>query len=112
VVVIQAINNGMDFYLQKGGEPVAQFAEFSNKIRYAFSRHLAEEALCQREHEVTTLVENATDMIVRFDSGMRYIYTNRAVERFFGVPVKQMIGKTQSDSNRKILITTSNFPTT
>ena len=26
-VVIEAINNGVDFYLQKGGDPLAQFAE-------------------------------------------------------------------------------------
>ena len=26
-VVIEAINNGVDFYLQKGGDPKAQFAD-------------------------------------------------------------------------------------
>ncbi len=26
-IVIEAINNGADFYLQKGGDPTAQFAE-------------------------------------------------------------------------------------
>jgi PAS domain S-box-containing protein len=31
-VVVQAINSGVDFYLQKGGEPCAQFAELSHKI--------------------------------------------------------------------------------
>ncbi len=29
-VVIQAINSGADFYLQKGGDPGAQFAELSH----------------------------------------------------------------------------------
>jgi CheY-like chemotaxis protein len=31
-IVIQAINNGVDFYLQKGGDVKAQFAELSHKI--------------------------------------------------------------------------------
>jgi len=31
-VVVDAINNGVDFYLQKGGDPRAQFAELSHKI--------------------------------------------------------------------------------
>ena len=31
-VVIEAINNGVDFYLQKGGEVKAQFAELSHQI--------------------------------------------------------------------------------
>ena len=34
-VVIEAINNGVDFYLQKGGDPTAQFAELAHKIRQA-----------------------------------------------------------------------------
>ena len=34
-VVIQAINNGADFYLQKGGDPKPQFVELTHKIRKA-----------------------------------------------------------------------------
>jgi len=37
-VVIEALNEGADFYIQKGGEPKAQFVELANKIRYAVSR--------------------------------------------------------------------------
>ena len=44
-VVIEALNNGADFYIQKGGDPLAQFAELSNKIRYAVSRKQSEAAL-------------------------------------------------------------------
>lgn len=44
-VVIEALNNGADFYIQKGGDPASQFAELSNKIRYAVSRKHFEEAL-------------------------------------------------------------------
>jgi CheY-like chemotaxis protein len=44
-VVIQAINNGVDFYLQKGGEPKAQFSELAHKIRHAIKQRRAEEAL-------------------------------------------------------------------
>ena len=34
-VVIQALNEGADYYLQKGGDPKSQFAELSHKIRQA-----------------------------------------------------------------------------
>ena len=44
-IVIEAINHGADFYIQKGGEPKSQFAELSNKIHYAVARRHAEEAL-------------------------------------------------------------------
>jgi len=92
-VVIEAINEGADFYLQKGGEPKAQFAELSNKICYAVTRRRAEEALRQREHDFTSLVENATDLIVRFDTNLRYIYCNPAFERLLGIPLQQIRGR-------------------
>ena len=41
-VVIEAINNGADFYLQKGGDPGAQFAELAHKMRQAVSRRKSE----------------------------------------------------------------------
>ncbi len=44
-VVIEALNYGADFYIQKGGDPEAQFAELSNKIRHAVSRRRYEEEL-------------------------------------------------------------------
>ncbi|MGA9029498.1 MAG: response regulator, partial [Methanoregula sp.] len=44
-IVIAAINNGADFYLQKGGDPKAQFAELAHKIRQAIGRIHAEKAL-------------------------------------------------------------------
>ncbi len=48
-VVIQAINNGVDFYLQKGGEPLAQFAELAHKIRIANERQTIDAALKESE---------------------------------------------------------------
>ncbi len=44
-IVIQAINNGADFYLQKGGNADAQFAELSHQVKHAVSRKRAEEEL-------------------------------------------------------------------
>jgi len=44
-VVIQAINNGANFYLQKGGDPDAQFAELSHKVQIAIEHHRAEEKI-------------------------------------------------------------------
>ena len=57
-------------------------------------RKQVEEALHHREHDFSTLVENATDMIVRFDPHLRYIYCNPAVERQLGIPFHQLLGKT------------------
>ncbi|MEI6510141.1 MAG: PAS domain S-box protein [bacterium] len=46
------------------------------------------------QRDFSTLVEHATDMIVRFDTDLRHLYCNPAVEDQLGAPVKAWIGKT------------------
>jgi DNA-binding response OmpR family regulator len=55
-IVIQALNEGADFYLQKGGEPVSQFTELSHKIKIAVERKRAVNALKQDEYRLNMLV--------------------------------------------------------
>jgi len=61
-VVIDAIDSGADFYLQKGGDPVVQFAELGHKIVQAVSRKRAEFALKRR----IDLVKQASEISTRF----------------------------------------------
>ncbi len=44
-VVIEALNRGADFYMQKTGDPKSEFAELASKIRYAVSRRRSEKEL-------------------------------------------------------------------
>lgn len=44
-VVIEAINNGAEFYLQKGGDPLPQYTELAQKIRAAVDKYRAIRAL-------------------------------------------------------------------
>jgi PAS domain S-box-containing protein len=44
-VVIEAINSGADSYIQKGGDPRAQFTDLSHKIRQLVRRKKAEDEL-------------------------------------------------------------------
>lgn len=37
-VAMEALNNGADFYLHKGGDPRSQFAELNNVINLLYSR--------------------------------------------------------------------------
>jgi CheY-like chemotaxis protein len=34
-IVIESLNNGADYYVRKGGDPKAQFAELSSKVKHA-----------------------------------------------------------------------------
>jgi PAS domain S-box-containing protein len=61
------------------------------------ARKRAEETLQRREAELTTLVENADDLIVRFDTELHYVYCNPAVERQLGVPASTFLNKSPSE---------------
>ncbi|MDK2916308.1 MAG: hypothetical protein PWR25_865 [Euryarchaeota archaeon] len=48
-VAIEALNSGADFYIQKGGNPKAQFAELANAVRQLAGRQRAEVAVSRTE---------------------------------------------------------------
>jgi len=88
VVVIEAINNGADFYLQKGGDARSQFAELAHKIRHAVTRHqesikrkIAEETL--RENQC--LLAEAMDLahLAHWESDARGLFTFN--DRFYSL---------------------------
>jgi len=56
-VVIEAINCGADFYLQKGGAPRAQFSELSHKIRQAIRTKQVEQELRMMKFTVSNAAE-------------------------------------------------------
>ena len=59
-VVIEAFENGADFYLQKGGQPRPQFLELGHKITAAVRRRKAEKALLESENRYRNVVEDQT----------------------------------------------------
>jgi PAS domain S-box-containing protein len=103
-VVIQAINSGADFYLQKGGEPTAQFAELSNKIRYAVSRRRAEEAIRKSEEKargseefLLAVITNAKEGIIVYDHELRITLWNRFMEELTGMKAADVQEKKAAD---------------
>ncbi|HEX3000962.1 MAG TPA: response regulator, partial [Methanoregula sp.] len=92
-VVIEAINNGVDFYLQKGGDPRAQFAELAHKIRQAISRRQAEHALLDSERRLADLINFLPDATFAIDPDGNVIAWNKAIEEMTGVPAGDILGK-------------------
>jgi len=89
-VVIQAINSGADFYLQKGGEPASQFAELEHKIRQATSRKRADAALRKSEEKYRHLIDHSNEAIVVAQDGMLKLVNHRAVE-FTGYSEQELL---------------------
>jgi PAS domain S-box-containing protein len=62
-------------------------------------RKLDEQALSLREQEVRTLIENAPDIIARYDRNFRHTFINSVIEDITGIPSESFIGKTKSELN-------------
>ncbi len=89
-VVIQAINSGADFYLQKGGEPGAQFAELTHKIKAAASSKRADDALRKSEEKYRHLIEHSNEAIVVAQDGMLKLVNHKTIE-FTGYSEQELL---------------------
>ena len=92
-VVIEAINNGADFYLQKGGDVKAQFAELTHKIRQAVARRQAEHSLVESEKRLTDIINFLPDATLAINREGIIIAWNRAIEEMTGLSAEVMLGK-------------------
>ena len=110
-MVIEALNYGADFYLQKGGDPKSQFAELRNMVRQACKRKEAEEAHIRSERQLYDIINFLPDATFAIDSDGKVIAWNKAIEDLTGVPASDMLGKGDCEyaipfygTKRKILI--------
>ena len=92
-VVIEAVNNGADFYIQKGGDPTAQFVELMHKVRQAVNKRQAEKNLYESEKRLTDIINFLPDPTFAIDREGRVIAWNRAIEDLTGIPASEMLGK-------------------
>ncbi|MDD3135940.1 MAG: PAS domain S-box protein [Methanoregula sp.] len=85
-IVIEAINNGADFYIQKGGDPMAQFAELAHKIKKSVERQRAVAALEKSENLYRTIftTTGAATIIVAPDTTI--LLANEGWENLTGMP--------------------------
>jgi PAS domain S-box-containing protein len=75
-VVIDAINNGADFYIQKGGDPIAQFAELAHKIRQSVLMRRTQMTIAEQEQRYHDL-QNANDLIQSVAPDGHFLFVNK-----------------------------------
>jgi PAS domain S-box-containing protein len=92
-IVIQALNEGADFYLQKGGAPVAQFTELAHQVRQAVQQRRAEISIRDLERREADIINFLPDATLAIDRSGHIIAWNRAMEEMTGVPAAEMLGK-------------------
>ena len=91
-VVIEAINYGADFYLQKGGDPRSQFVELMHKIRQAVRRRKAECLFRESEKRLADIINFLPDPTFAIDRSGVVIAWNRAMEDITGTIARDMLG--------------------
>ncbi|MDO9550205.1 MAG: PAS domain S-box protein [Methanoregula sp.] len=94
-VVIEAINNGVDFYLQKGGDVKAQFAELSHKIRMAVERKRAVDERTESEKRFSSIFHASPihQLITEFSTG-KILDINDRFLKDLKLPRNEVIEKT------------------
>lgn len=95
-VVIEALNSGADFYLKKGGDPKAEFAELMHKIRRAVERKNTLEQLKgiqERMEFAETIVESLQIPLFVVDEGMHLVRGNRAFFQALDIDPEESRGK-------------------
>jgi len=96
-VVIEALNNGVDFYIQKGGDAKAQFAELGHIIQQAVKCQVAEAAFKHREEQLRTLINSMPNIVCFKDGEGRWIEANDFALRLFQIEGISYPGKKDSD---------------
>jgi PAS domain S-box-containing protein len=66
-VVIEALNNGADYYLQKDANPKVLYAELTHQIRQAAERQRTKMAVLESEEKYRALFENMNEGFVLYE---------------------------------------------
>jgi PAS domain S-box-containing protein len=92
-VAIQALNNGADYYLQKGGDTKAQFAELHHLLRQVVKQRRTEHALLEQTRQYEQVVKAQTEFICRFSPDGRHLFANDAYYHYFNKKAPDVLGK-------------------
>lgn len=90
-VVIEALNSGADYYIQKGGDPRAQYAELAHKIRRAVADRQQEQQI-REMHGVLSAILSASAHGIALVRGMRLQWVNGSMARMLGYQVQELVG--------------------
>jgi PAS domain S-box-containing protein len=91
-VAIQALNNGADFYLQKGGDPKSQFVELKNMLIRSVGQRRAEESAKDSEEIYEKLFKDNIEAMILVDPKTgRIADANLTATRFSGYPRERLV---------------------
>jgi CheY-like chemotaxis protein len=93
VVAVEALTYGATYYLQKGGEPRAQFAVLGNMIEQAVQKKRAEDETRLSNLRLADIVNFLPDPTFAINCKGTVIAWSTAIEKMTGVNAVDIIGK-------------------
>jgi PAS domain S-box-containing protein len=91
-VVIEALNSGADYYLQKGGEPKSQYAELAHKVRRSVEQRRAEANL-KRKHVILRAILAASPQGIAYVLNRTFQWVNDSLAAMLGYTRHELKGK-------------------
>lgn len=93
-VIIEALNNDADYFLQKGNDPVSRFPELVHVVKAAIHRRRSEVRLHQSEHRFRSIMNQLPGMAWAVDTSLRYTLLQGAGLSRIGLRRDQVVGMT------------------
>jgi PAS domain S-box-containing protein len=90
---IEAINNGANFFLQKGDDPEAKFRELVEMVKTAAAKSYAGTKLGTNQRIILDLINFSSDPGFAIDRDGNVVAWNVSMEQLTGVNAKDIIGK-------------------
>ncbi|MFA6226491.1 MAG: response regulator [Methanoregula sp.] len=92
-VVIEALDNGVDYYVQKGQDMQGMIAELSHKIKRAIERRRISNELERSRQQMTDIINFLPDATFVRDMSGHVIAWNRTLEKMTCISSEKMLGK-------------------
>ena len=90
-IVINALNSGADYYLQKGGDPKSQYAELAHKVKRSVEQRRAESDL-KRKHEVLQAILSASPQGIAYVRNQNVQWVNDSLAAMLGYQRDELKG--------------------
>lgn len=90
-IVIEAFENGVDFYVQKGGDARSQYAELAHKIEQAVDSRKIRKRLARSEEKFSKFLQDFDGIAIQINPSGRFFLLEGTVEETTGYPRSEFL---------------------
>jgi PAS domain S-box-containing protein len=92
-IAIEALDNGVDYYIQKGPDMHGMIAELTHKTKRAIERRRTGDELNRSRQQLTDIINFLPDATFVRDTSGKVIAWNKAMEQMTGIAKESILGK-------------------